>query len=144
MCDLALLKIEADPETTAIINQLCNSGCHLSTLKLQIKSIEALEAACRRVGLELKPAQMGRADYRIMIPGARMGILVQKDGENWKLVQDSDDRRRIEQLLGPDANRLRQSYGIEVAKLEAARQGYSVFEEEMADGAVKLRIQVSA
>ena len=167
MCDLQLLGLTADPETTETINKLCNSGCHVAVVKLEIRSLDALKAACERLGLEFKEGQthfswfgyfvgdsplpegftqedLGKCVHAISVPGARYEIgLVFRDG-CWRLMWDSYGPGGLEQALGPDCNRLRQAYGVEAAKLEAQRQGYSVWETQEEDGAIKLHVSLPA
>ena len=168
MCDLKLLGIQADALTDKILNDFCNCGCHVSSIKLQVKSLEALKLACARLGLEFRENQktyawfgryagdspvpegftqedLGKCDSAIRVPGASYEIgVVFRDGA-YRLLWDSWRAGSLEQVLGKDANRLRQAYGIEAAKLEAQRQGYSVWEtQEEEDGAIKLHVQVPA
>ena len=167
MCDLELFGIQADPFARQVLNELCNAGCHISTVKLEVRSLEALKAACQRLGLEFREGQatyawfgyfvgdapvpegfiqedLGHCVHAISVPGARYEIgVVFRDGV-YKLLWDSFGPGGLEQALGPDCNKLRQGYGVEAAKLEAQRQGYSVYEEAMEDGSLKLHIQVGA
>ena len=45
------------------------------------------------------------------------------------------DRRELDRFL--------QTYAVEAAKLEAHRKGYTTFEQSLADGSIKLTIQVA-
>ena len=167
MCDLKLFGIQADALTDKILNDCCRCGCHVSSIKLQVKSLDALKLACHRLGLEFRENQktyrwfgryagdspipegftqedLGKCDHAIRVPDAIYEIgLVFKDGA-WRLMWDSWQTGGLEAALGKDCNKLRQAYGIEAAKLEAQRQGYSIWEEQREDGAVKLHIQVPA
>ena len=167
MCDLELLGIEADSETSRILNDFCRCGCHVAVVKLEIKSLEALKLACQRLGLEFREGQatyawfgyfvgdsavpegftqedLGKCQHAIHVPGASYEIgLVFRDGA-WRLLWDSFGPGGLEQALGPDCNKLRQAYGVEAAKLEAARQGYSVWETAEENGAVKLHVMLPA
>ncbi|MDZ4263786.1 MAG: DUF1257 domain-containing protein [Pseudomonadota bacterium] len=168
MCDLNLLGIQADPETVALVNKLCSCGCHVSTLKLEVKSLESLKAACARLGLIFQEGQthykwyghymddsklpegfsaddLGKCTHAIQVPGAKYEIGVQRwaDG-TFKLLYDSWSSGGLTEALGTDLNKLRQAYGIEAALEAAQRQGYSAWEEILEDGAVKLHVQVPA
>lgn len=165
MCDLALLNIQADPETTDLINQLCHAGCHVAVVNLQIKSLDALKAACARLGLEFREGQthykwygqfmgdsklpdgfsaddLGHCTHAIKVPGAVYEIGVQRwaDG-TFKLLWDYYSYGGLQQVLGDDCNKLKQAYGVEAALLEAQRQGFSCWEEQLTDGGIKLHIQ---
>ena len=165
MCDLKLFDIQADPVTKQVLNDLCQSGCHVASIKLEIRSLEALMLACNRLGLEFREHQntyawygrwagdsplpegftqedLGKCEHAIHVPGANYEVgVVFQDGK-WRLLWDSWPTGGLEAALGKDAERLKQAYGIEAAKLEAMRQGYSVWEQEMEDGAIKLTIAV--
>jgi hypothetical protein len=168
MCDLHLLNIQADPETTDLINELCNAGCHISSIKLEVKSLEALQAACRRLGLTFVEGQthykwfgkymgdtpvptgfnkedLGHCTHAIQVPHAKYEIGVQRwnDG-TYKLLWDSWSDGGLVKALGKDCNLLRQAYGVEAAIEAAQRQGYSTYEEPLEDGGVKLHVQVPA
>ena len=45
-------------------------------------------------------------------------------------------------LIKTLANRLVQMYAVEKARLEARRRGHSVVEQQLADGTIKLTIQI--
>ena len=164
MCDLAMLGIQADPATAQILNDFCRSGCHVASIKLQVKSMDALKLACQRLGLEFCEGQttyawfgqsvgdyplpegftqedLGKSSHAIHCPDAKYEIgVVFRDGA-WRLLYDAWHTGGLEQALGKDLSRLRQGYGVEAAKLEAQRQGYSCWEEQLTDGAIKLHIQ---
>ena len=165
MCDLSILGIQADAPTTRLLNDFCRCGCHVASIKLEVKSLEALKAACQRLGLEFREGQtsfvwfgrfvgdaplpegftqedMGKCEHAIHCPDAKYEIgVVFRDGV-YKLLWDSWGSGGLEAALGTDCNRLKQAYGVEAAKLEAQRQGYSVWETAEENGAVKLHITV--
>ena len=167
MCDLEMLGIQADAATTQLLNDFCRCGCHVASIKLEVKSLEALKAACQRLGLEFREDQktytwfgtsvgdsalpegftqedLGKCSHAIHCPDAKYEIgVVFRDGA-YKLLWDSWGSGGLEAALGKDCNALRQAYGIEAAKLEAARQGYSVWETQEEDGAVKLHVMLPA
>jgi hypothetical protein len=162
-----LLGIQADDAVDRLLNGFCGQ-CHISTLKLEVRSLEALKLACQRLGLEFCEGQrhykwygkyvgstplpqgfgvddLGKSTHTIKVPGADYEIGVQRWGDGtFKLLWDSWEPGGLEQILGPDCNKLRQAYGVSVAILEAQRQGHSVWEEQLADGATKLHISVEA
>lgn len=165
MCDLEILGMKADPETTDLLNAFCNSGCHVASIKLEVKSLDALKLACARLGLFFMEGQktyawfgksvgdlplpegftetdLGKSDHAIKVPGANYEVgVVFRDGA-WRLLWDSWGQGGLEAALGKDCNRLRQAYGVAAATLEAQRQGYSVWETVGEDGAVRLHVQV--
>ena len=167
MCDLEMLGIQGDAATTRVLNAFCNSACHISTVKLEVRSLEALKLACQRLGLEFREGQttyawfgksvgdaplpegftqedLGKCSHAIYVPGASYEVgVVFRDGI-YRLMWDSWHSGGLEAALGPDCNKLRQAYGVEAAKMEAQRQGYSCWEDLREDGSVRLHIQVGA
>ena len=167
MCDLTVLGLTASPKTQSVLDEICSGSCHVSVIALQIKSIDALKNACQRLGLEFREGQthyawfgyfvgdaplpegftqedLGKCEHALHVPGAGYEIgLVFRDG-SWRLMWDSYGPGGLEQALGPDCNKLRQAYGVEAAKLEAQRQGYSVWETLEEDGGVKLHVMLPA
>lgn len=163
MCDLEMLGIQADAPTTRRLNDFCRSGCHVSSIKLQVKSLDALKLACQRLGLEFREGQttyawfgrsvgdyplpegftqedLGHCDHAIHVPGASYEVGVVFKNGAYRLIWDSWSSGGLEQALGKDCNKLKQSYGISAAVLEAQRQGYSIWETQGEDGAIRLQL----
>ena len=165
MCDLAILGIQADAPTTRLLNDLCRCGCHVASIKLEIRSLDALKAACQRLGLEFREGQthyawfgyfvgdaplpegftqedLGKCEHAIHVPGAsyEIGVVHHRSDGIYSLLWDSWGQGGLEAALGKDCNKLKQSYGISAAVLEAQRQGYSIWETQGEDGAIRLTI----
>lgn len=140
---------------------------HISTIKVQVKSLTALEAACQRLGFNLvqgqktykwygtymgdyplpegiKKADLGKCTHAIKVPGAMYEVGIVKQGDSYTLLYDFWSPGGLFDKLGPNAEKLVQAYAIEAAREEALRQGYSTWEEGMIDGSVQLHIQVEA
>lgn len=138
---------------------------HISTIQIEIKSLEALKKACTRLGFAwaqgqktykwygtfmgdyplpsgIKKENLGKCDHAIRVPGATYEVGVVSQGDKHVLLYDFWTYGGLEEKLGPNAERLIQAYAVEAAREEAERQGYSVYEEDMSDGSVKLHIQV--
>lgn len=124
---------------------------HITTIQVQVKDIEALKAACARLGVEFREGQRafdwyGRApqacEHAIHVPGARYEIGVVREGDHYALHWDDYSEGGLMAVLGEKGQRLSQSYAVEAAKAEAARMGSSSWEESMADGSVRLHVQV--
>lgn len=113
------------------------SMSHVSEIELKIKSLEALKAACARLGLELIEGQqtfrsyygLNKCSHAIRIPGASYEVgLVEKDGE-LTLSWDDWGSGGLKAKLGEKAGRLKQAYTIEQTKAVAKRSGYQVREK---------------
>lgn len=138
---------------------------HITKIEIEVTDLAALKAACRRLGFTfvegketyawfgrfvgdaplpegVSVEELGKCDHAIEVPGARyeIGIRAQKGG--FRLLWDSWVAGGLEQKIGKNAGLLKQAYGIEKAKIEARRKGYSVYESRKADGSITLKIQL--
>ena len=116
---------------------------HIVTIKTQVKEPAAIEAACQR--LHWPRPQAGTF---ALFSGAVAGIGVQLPGWKYPVVCDVQqgelrydnfegrwgEKRQLDAFL--------QAYAVERAKLEARKQGHSATEQLLADGSIKLTIQV--
>ena len=167
MCDLKVLGVTANRKTQAVLNEICAGACHIALISLQVKNLEALKLACQRLGLEFREGQMtyawygrsmgdaalpegftkedlGKCSHAIHVPGASYEIgVVYREGV-YKLLWDSWGSGGLVDALGKDCNKLRQAYGVSAAMLEAQRQGYSCWETQGEDGAIKLHVTLPA
>lgn len=140
---------------------------HVAKIQIELRDLEALAAACPRVGAEFVEGQttyawwgrsagdyplpegfaaedLGKCEHAISVPGAKyeIGVCRRRDGKpGYTLLWDSWRGGGLEQRLGPNAQRLVQAYGVETAKRAARRAGYSVTETTNADGSVTLKVQ---
>lgn len=100
---------------------------HTMNIAIELHDREALEAACQRLGLRMEEGkfklyQTSEEGIGIYLPGWRYPVVVKNDGTiaydnyngNWGDVKE--------------INKLRAFYGLERAKSEARRRGYSVYE----------------
>ena len=117
---------------------------HLVSIKTEIRDAAAVRAACQRLGL----AQPVQGTTRLF-SGEVTGLAVQLPAWQYPIVADLatgqlhfdnfqgrwGDRRYLDRFL--------QTYACERAKAEARRRGHSVTETALADGSIKLTIQVA-
>lgn len=116
---------------------------HIVTISTEIRDASAVRAACQRLGLEAPvhgTAKLfnGQATGLIVnLPGWRYAAVCQIDtgeirydnyGGRW------GDQRHLDQF--------QQMYAVEKAKIEARRKGHTCTEEQLADGSVKLSVNV--
>ena len=115
---------------------------HIVTIQVQVTDLEAIRSAARR--LNLKEPVHGRAE---VFNTAVDGVLVEL-GNDWiypicanlqtgELLYDNfggqwGDKKYLDKFV--------QTYCIEKATLEARHKGYSVMEQPLADGSIKLTI----
>ena len=113
------------------------------TIKCEIKDPTALAAACARLGLQ--PPVRGTAK---LFTTDATGEIVRLPGWTYPVVIDTSKRDvQFDNYGGAwgdqkELDKLLQCYAVEKAKLEARKQGHSVAEQTLADGSIKLTIQV--
>ena len=117
---------------------------HIVVVKTEIRDAGAVRAACQRLGLP-QPVK----DTVKLFSGEAKGLAVQLPDWVYPVVCDTDsgtlcydnfggrwgDPRHLDKFL--------QMHAVEKAKIEARRRGHSVTEQTLADGSVKLTIQVN-
>jgi hypothetical protein len=118
---------------------------HIVEIKTQVKDAAAVRAGCNR--LRLPPPVQGK--HRLF-SGEMTGLGVQLP--DWRYVVVCDlpsgqlkydnyngrwgEQRHLDAFL--------QAYTVEMARIEARRKGHSVTESQLADGSVKLTINVGS
>ena len=114
---------------------------HLVTVQTKVHDPAAVAAACQRLGLP-EPVQ-GTAQ---LFSGEATGLVVQLPGWQYPVVIDPltglvrydnyeghwGDRRSLDRLI--------QRYAVEKAKLEAHKRGYTVSEQALQNGSIKVQI----
>jgi hypothetical protein len=117
---------------------------HTVQVQTQIRDAVAVRAACQRLSLP-EPVQ-GKAK---LFSGEVEGFAVQLPDWVYPVVCDTNsgtlrydnfggrwgDQRHLDKFL--------QMYAVEKSRLEARRRGHQVTEQALADGSIKLVIQVS-
>jgi len=116
---------------------------HIVTIQVEVRDLEALKSAARR--LNLKEPVHGKA---VVFETEIEGVLVELPDWIYPVVCILDsgelkydnfneqwgDQKHLDQFV--------QTYCIEKATLEARRKGYSVVEQPLADGSVKLTVNM--
>lgn len=138
---------------------------HITKIDIEVSDLTALKAACHRLGFTFVEGKktyewygrfvgdaplpegmsiddLGRCNHAIGVPGARYEIGVRAEKGGFRLLWDRWEAGGLLPRIGKDAGLLKQAYGIEKAKLEARRKGYSVYESRKTDGSITLKIQV--
>jgi hypothetical protein len=116
---------------------------HIVTVATEVRDPDTVAAACRRLGLP-EPVEGTAA----LFEGQASGLLVRLPGWLYPVVCDTatgavrydnynESWGRQEQL-----DRLLQAYAVERAKIEAHKRGHYVVEQSLADGSIKLTIQL--
>jgi hypothetical protein len=114
---------------------------HLVTIETKLHDPAAVAAACTRLGLAA-PVQ-GTAQ---LFTGEATGLLVQLPGWQYPAVIDTlTGSVRYDNFNGhwgeqAQLSRFLQSYAVEKAKAEARKRGFTVSEQSLENGSIKLQI----
>jgi hypothetical protein len=113
------------------------------TIATEVRDPLAVTAACRRLGLPQPASGTAR-----LFNAEATGLLVQLPGWVYPIVVDAAKGQLAYDNYGgawgkqEELDRFLQTYAVEKARLEARKQGHSVFEQTLPDGSIKLSIQV--
>ncbi len=118
---------------------------HIVTVHAEVRDPAAVAAACRRLGLS-EPVH-GTVN---LFDGQATGLLVKLPGWLYPVACDTaTGELKFDNYggsWGPQEHldRFMQSYAVEKATLEARKKGYSVSEQSLEDGSIRLQIVASA
>ena len=118
---------------------------HFTTIKTQIKDVEALRSAVNELGLQLLPNTTARGylnnktkgDFVIRLKGLYDIAVNQQPDGTFGLTTDWWDGH-VEKEVGSNFGRLLQLYGVHKASMEARKKGYSVLRNQQSNGSIKL------
>ena len=116
---------------------------HIVSIKTQVRDPVAIVAACQR--LQLPAPTHGTAK---LFTTEASGVIVQLPRWKYSVVCDiTTGDVRYDNYNGhwgepAELDRFLQAYAVEKAKVEARRKGHSVTEQTLADGSIKLTVQV--
>ena len=116
---------------------------HIVQIQSQIKDVAAVQAACQRLSLPA-PVQGKSKLYNVVVEGLAVKLPdwiypVVCDTASGQVKYDNfggrwGDRKELDKFL--------QAYAAEKVKIESRRKGHTVTESQLADGSIKLTIQV--
>ena len=116
---------------------------HIVEIKTEVRDEQAVKAACTRLSLpqpERKAAKLFSDTVTglcVQLPGWLYPVVC--DTQSGQLKYDNYEGRWGEQK---HLNLFLQGYAVEKAKLEARRKGHSVRETALADGSIRVTVQV--
>ena len=117
---------------------------HIVSISTEVRDAAAVRAACRRLNLP-EPVQ-GEVN---LYSGTVSGLAVQLPDWQYPICCElSTGQVRFDNFSGRWGNQKHlaaflQTYAVEKAKIESRRRGHSVTEQTLADGSIKLTIQVN-
>jgi hypothetical protein len=120
---------------------------HFTTIKTQVRDIEALRSAVQEMGLALDHNTEARGyagnklkgDYVIRLKGPYDVALNKQEGGSFGLTSDLWNNH-VENEVGKNYGKLLQLYGVHKAMREARRHGHFVKRSQQANGVIKLVI----
>lgn len=116
---------------------------HIVQIQTEVRDPAAIAAVCRRLGLDepvfgaAKLFSGSKTGWQVRLPEWRYPVVI--DVNIGSLDFDNFEGRWGEQK---ELSNFLQKYAVEKARIEARKKGYSVTEQELADGSIKLTIQV--
>ena len=116
---------------------------HIVTIQTEVRDANAVQAACRRLGLEQPEHRAVRlfsgeaTGLAVQLPDWRYPVVCQT--ESGQLQYDNfsgnwGEQRHLDAFL--------QAYAVERCRLEVRRKGHSLTETQLPDGSIKLTVQV--
>jgi hypothetical protein len=120
---------------------------HFTTIKTQIKDIEALRSACQELGLSVLQKTEARGYYENKIKGDYVirlkgpyDIALQKQKDGSFGVTADLWAGHVEKEVGKNYGRLLQLYAVHKTTREARKKGHFVSRSAKQDGSIKLVI----
>ena len=116
---------------------------HVVHIKTEVRDPDAVRAACRRLGL----AEPVHGTTKLYSSRAT-GWAVRLPDWNYPVVFDTaNGEARYDNFGGywgaqKELDHLMQAYSVEKAKIEARKKGHTISEQALADGSIKLTVQV--
>ena len=117
---------------------------HIVQIQTQVRDATAVAEACRRLGLPPPVLQTAK-----LFTSTETGLTVKLPGWTYPVVFDvASGAVKFDDFNGrwgkrQELDRFLQAYACERAKIEARKKGHTVSEQTLADGSIKLTIQVA-
>jgi hypothetical protein len=122
-----------------------NQVSHFTTIKTQIKDIEALRGACKEMGLTVLEQSEARGyasnkiagDYVIQLKGP-YDVALQRQSDGAYGITSDLWQGHVESEVGKGYGKLLQLYAVHKATMEARKKGLGVLRRQKQDGSIKL------
>jgi hypothetical protein len=117
---------------------------HIVAIKTEVRDPAAVRAACGRLGLPQPVEGTTR-----LFSGQATGLAVQLPGWRYPVVFDTANTKALFDNFGgrwgaqQELDRFMQAYAVEKTKIEARKNGHTTTERTLADGSIKVSIQVA-
>lgn len=138
---------------------------HVAAIQIELKDLDAIKAAVKRLGGVWKQGQktyawygrhvgdyplpegftknqLGKCDHAFGFDGAKyeVGVIRKNDGMYTILWDFYSPGGLLPHMGGDTADKFRQAYALEKTKIEARKKGMIVREKAMPNGAIQLSI----
>jgi hypothetical protein len=116
---------------------------HIVTIQTEVRDPAAIAAACDRLRLPMPVRGTARlftteaTGILVQLPHWRYPVVCQT--ETGTLAYDNYQERWGKQV---ELHHLLQAYAVEKTRIEARKRGHNVFEQSLADGSIKLTVQI--
>ena len=116
---------------------------HIVQIQTEVRDPVAIRAACGRLSLaepvlgETQLFSRSVTGWAVRLPGWRYPVVC--DVASAKIAYDNYEGRWGDPK---ELGRLLQGYAVEKARIEARLKGHTVVEQSLADGSIKLTIQI--
>ena len=133
---------------------------HITKIKTVIKSLSAVEAACKKIGLHFVKGQknyqwfgrwvgdselpegveikdLGTCDHAIKVPGASYEIGLRKHKDGYQVLYDSWGSGGLSKKK---VNKFQQAYSVEAVKEQAKKKGMRVTEKKGKNDSIQLEL----
>ena len=117
---------------------------HIVSIKTEVRGIAAIRAACRRLNID----QPEEGTFKLF-SGEAAGVAVRLPDWTYPVVCDvATGELNFDNYSGrwgeqKELDRFLQAYAVEMARLESHKRGHTLTERQLADGSIKLTIQVN-
>jgi len=117
---------------------------HLVEINTAVRDAAAVQAACRRLGLS-DPVQRTVK----LFSGEATGLAVELPDWRYPIVCDTETgRTRYDNYNGhwgdqKELDRFLQAYAVEMTRIQSRKRGHTVTEQQLADGSIKLTVQIN-
>ena len=116
---------------------------HIVQIEVQVRDPAAVRAACQR--LRLEPPTAGTAR---LFSGNASGLIVKLPDWKYPVVFDTNSgEAKFDNYGGKwgeqeELDHFLQIYAVEATKIQARKKGHAVTEQQLADGSIKLTVNV--
>ena len=126
---------------------------HMSKINLEVNNLPCLEKAVKKLGgtfhknkteFSYYAGRKGKCLHAASFPNCSFDLgIIKGENNDYVLQWDSYSSGGLSKVLGENANKLKQTYAVEVAKNVAKMQGYIFTEKTKENGVIELKIMVN-